>query len=107
MLGLHGHATSSMNNCRHVCSAPSFPIIFSVPALCGIVKQIYVLGCTDGKVTHFRLDEANGVVVSDEEFSGIEDASTTLFKIEVTDDVIVGARQDSDEVRVLPGSGPA
>ncbi len=64
------------------------------------------MACTDDKVFHFRLDEANGVVISDEEFSRIEDASTALFKIEVTDDVIVGARQDTDEVRVLPGSGP-
>lgn len=69
------------------------------------MKQIYALACTDDIVIHFRLDEANGAVTSYEEFSRVEDASTTLFKIEVADDVIVGARQDSDEVRVLPSSG--
>lgn len=94
-----------MNNCRRVCSPSSFSSIPLTTVLCGILKQIYVLGCTDDKVIHFRLDEANGIVISDQEFSRIEDASTTFFKIEVTDDVIIGARQDSDEVRVLASNG--
>jgi len=70
------------------------------------MKQIYVLGCTGDKVIHFRLDEANGVLDSSTEFSrDDEDASTTLFKLEVTDDLLVGAREDTDEVRVLPSRG--
>ena len=58
-----------------------------------------MLGCSNDDVFHLRLDTANGVVKSTEQSSSDWNGSTSLFQIGVTEDVFVGARSDSDEVR--------